>query len=451
MAAAIGKHAVVVGAGIAGLTAARAVSDAFERVLILERDTLPSAAVDRSGIPQGKHVHVLLAGGERALAELFPGFRDRLTAGGAVPTRVDVGLRIERPGYDPFPRRDFGWDNHWMSRALMERTVRDSVRALPTVEIRDRCRVEHLVADGSTVRAVQWTNAAGVSETIETDLVIDASSQGLVTLRLLESLELSSPDTTTIGVDLAYSTAVFEIPDDAPADWQGVFCFPPAPRSSRAALLAPLEGRRWILTVAGRGPEKPPRHADGFMAHAKALRTPTIYNAVRGAKRLGEIEHFQFPESRLRHYERLERFPRGLVPIGDAICRFNPIYGQGMSVAAQEAVALRRVLEARRAESDPLDGIAKVFFAEAHLLIDTPWAGAAVPDLIYPDARGQRPANFQELLKFSAALGALAARDPEVHRLTAEVQQLLKPRSVYRDPALVERVMQTMASFAKTP
>jgi 2-polyprenyl-6-methoxyphenol hydroxylase-like FAD-dependent oxidoreductase len=361
---AIGQHAVVVGAGIAGLTAARVLSEHFERVLLLERDTLPAGPVDRAGIPQGKHVHVVLAGGQRALEELFVGFRDELVARGAVPTRVAVGLRVERPGYDPFPRRDFGWDNYWMSRALMESTVRDFVRALPGVEIRDRCRVDELVTDGTAVRGVRWTSASGATESFESDLVIDASSQGLITLRLLESIGRPAPDTTTIGVDLAYSTAVLEIPDDAPAEWQGVFCFPNAPRATRAALLAPLEDHRWILTVAGRGDEKPPRDADGVMAHAKALRTPTIYNAVRGAKRLGEIEHFRFTESRLRHFEGLERFPRGLLPMGDAICRFNPIYGQGMSVAAQEAVALRRLLDARRGQPDPLDALAGAFFAE---------------------------------------------------------------------------------------
>jgi hypothetical protein len=146
-----------------------------------------------------------------------------------------------------------------------------------------------------------------------------------------------------------------------------------------------------------------------------------------------------------RHYERLEDFPRGVLPLGDAICRFNPVHGQGMSVAAQEARSLGRLLAERARQTDPLAGLAPAFFAEVSTLIDTPWAAAAIPDFVHPDTRGERPANFEQTLKFGLALGKLAARDPAVHTLTAEVQHLLKPRSVYQDPELVQRVLAVMA------
>jgi len=170
-----------------------------------------------------------------------------------------------------------------------------------------------------------------------------------------------------------------------------------------------------------------------------------VYNAIRQAKRLGDIARFGFPESVYRHYERLSEFPRGLLPIGDAICRFNPVYGQGMSVAAQEARALGQLLDRLGAEPDPLAGLAPAFFQQAAALIHTPWAAAAVPDFVHPDTRGQRPADLEQTLKFGMGLSKLAARDPAVHKLTAEVQNLLKPRSVYHDPALVQRVMAILA------
>ena len=155
---------------------------------------------------------------------------------------------------------------------------------------------------------------------------------------------------------------------------------------------------------------------------------------------------FGFPESTWRHYERLERFPRGLLPIGDAVCRFNPIYGQGMSVASQETRALRQLLATRATAPDPLDGLAQAFFADAAALINTPWAGSVIPDFAHPDTRGERPADFEVSIKYGMALGKLAARDPDVHRLTAEVSHLLKPRSVYREPELVQRVLAVMAN-----
>jgi hypothetical protein len=140
------------------------------------------------------------------------------------------------------------------------------------------------------------------------------------------------------------------------------------------------------------------------------------------------------------------RFRADCCPSGDAICRFNPVYGQGMSVAAQEAVALRRLLSTRARQADPLDGLASPFFAEAASLIDTPWFGAAIPDFVHPKTRGPRPENLEAMLKFGTELGRLAARDPAVHRLTAEVQNLLKPRSAYLDPELVQRIQALIGS-----
>lgn len=398
-------------------------------------------------MPQGKHVHALLAGGQRALDELFPGFQRALVKGGAVPVRVGLDVRMERPGYDPFPQRDLGWDAYAMSRALVEFTVREQVQARANVEIRQRSRVDGLVArpHALAVSGIRWAPDGGKNETLEADFVVDASGRGAPTLSLLESLGLPRPEETTVGVDLAYASAIFAIPDDAPSDWKGVFTFAAAPRSSRGSLMLPLEGGRWIVTVAGRHGERPSGDPDGFMAFAQQLRTPTIYNAIKHAKLLGEVVRFAFPESTWRHYERLERFPRGLLPLGDAVCRFNPVYGQGMSVAAQEARALRHLLATRATNPDPLDGLAPAFFAEAAALIDTPWAGSVIPDFVYPDTRGERPADFEVSIKYGMALGKLAARDPAVHRLTAEVAHLLKPRSVYREPELVQRVLAVMA------
>ena len=206
-----------------------------------------------------------------------------------------------------------------------------------------------------------------------------------------------------------------------------------------------MEGNRWIVTLAGRHGERPPGDVDGFIAFAKTLRTPTTYNAIRQAKPLGDVIRYGFQESAHRHYARLDAFPKGLLPMGDAVCRFNPVYGQGMSVAAQEACALRRFLAARSAERDPLDGLALAFLTEADALIATPWAQAAIPDFIHPDTRGERPEHFEQTLKFGFALTKLMARDPAVHKLAAEVQHLLKPRSVYFEPDLMQRVMAVMA------
>jgi 2-polyprenyl-6-methoxyphenol hydroxylase-like FAD-dependent oxidoreductase len=204
--------------------------------------------------------------------------------------------------------------------------------------------------------------------------------------------------------------------------------------------MLPLEGNRWMLSLGGRHGDKPPGDWDSFLAYTQKLRTPTIYDAIKRADQIGEVARFGFPASVRRHFGRLEEFPRGLLPFGDVICRFNPVYGQGMSVAGQEACLLRELLRRRVEESDPLSGLASAFFAEAAPLIETPWALAAVPDLVFPGTRGERPVDFERTLEFGAALNRLAAQDAAVHRLLFEVRHLLKPRSALNDPDLVERV-----------
>jgi 2-polyprenyl-6-methoxyphenol hydroxylase-like FAD-dependent oxidoreductase len=185
----IGTRAIVVGAGMGGPTAARALADHFERVLVLERDALPGHAANRAGVPQGQHVHALLAGGQRALDALFPDFEGDLTRAGAVPMRAGLDVRTERPGYDPFPQRDLGWDAYAMSRAQLEFTVRGRLQAIPNVEIRPRCRVQEFVArgDGAAVTGVRYTSAGGARELLGCDLVVDSSGRGTLTLDLLRS------------------------------------------------------------------------------------------------------------------------------------------------------------------------------------------------------------------------------------------------------------------------
>jgi 2-polyprenyl-6-methoxyphenol hydroxylase-like FAD-dependent oxidoreductase len=442
----IGKQAVVIGAGMGGLTAAGALADFFDRVLVLERDTLPSEPAHRVGTPQARHVHVLLLSGQHALSELFTGFEKDLAQVGAVPLRVGLDVRGERPGYDPFPQRDLGFFSYSVSRPIIERAVRRRVESRANITLRQRCRVEKLLAspNGETVSGVRYENDSGASETIATDLVVDASGSGALTLDLLQSIGRPLPEETAIGIDLGYATCVFAIPDDAPTDWKGVMTFGQAPHDSRGGLMLPIEGNRWMATIGGRHGDVPAGDAEGFLAYARGLRTPTIYNAIRHAERFGGVARYGFRESVRRHFERLEVFPSGLLPIADAICRFNPIYGQGMSVAALGARLLQELLGKLAGDSNPIAALAPTFFAQVQTLIETPWAIATL-DFVFPETRGQRPADFETALKFGVALTQLAAEDPAVHKLTAEVQNLLKPRSAYRDPALVQRVLAMMA------
>jgi 2-polyprenyl-6-methoxyphenol hydroxylase-like FAD-dependent oxidoreductase len=433
------SHAVVIGAGMAGLTAAQAISRHFRKVTIIERDVLPAEVVPRSGTPQAQHAHMLLAGGLQALQTLFPGFENDLAEAGAVKIRAGKDIRFERPGFDPFPIRDLGFDIFCMSRPLLEAVTRRRVQQTANINICMRARVTGLVAsrDAMRVDAVRYDSEDGPDGAVEADLVVEASGRCGLTLKLLEELSLQKPEETEIGIDQAYASTIVERPVDH--DWLGNIVLPSAPASSRGAFLFPIEKQRWLLSIGGSHGDAPPGDRAGFIDFVRSLRTPTIYDAVRDARPLTDIARYQLPCSTRRHFERLEAFPAGLLVIGDALCRFNPVFGQGMSVAAQEAVILERLL----AEGVPMERLARDFFAAIQDTIATPW-GVAVSDFVYPATRGVRPADLAQRLQYSMALTRLAAADPEVHRLTVEVSQLLKPQAALREPALAARVMSLM-------
>jgi 2-polyprenyl-6-methoxyphenol hydroxylase-like FAD-dependent oxidoreductase len=434
------SHAVVIGAGMAGLTAAQAISRHFGKVTVIERDVLPAEAAPRTGTPQAQHAHMLLAGGLKALQILFPGFEQDLAEVGAVKVRTGKDIRLERPGFDPFPIRDLGLNVFCMSRPLLEAVTRRRVQQTPNINICVRSRVTSLVAsrDAMRIEGVRYDGEDGAA-VVEADLVVDASGRCGLTLQALEELSLQKPETTEIGIDQAYASTIVERPLDHNAEWLGNIVLPSAPASSRGAFLFPIEKQRWLISVGGNHGDAPPGDREGFIDFLKSLRTSTIYDAVKDARPLTDIVRYQLPCSTRRHFERLESFPAGLLATGDALCRFNPVFGQGMSVAAQEAVILDRLLT----EGVPMERLARDFFAAIQGTIATPW-GVAVSDFVYPATRGVRPADIEQRLQYGVALTKLAAQDPEVHRLTAEVSQLLKPQAALRDPALTARVMSLM-------
>ncbi len=442
---ALGRGAVVVGSGIGGLAAARVLSDHFERVTVLERDTLDGGADARAGVPQGKHLHVLLAGGQRVLEELFPGFGEELDHVGAVRLQTGLDLLVERPGFDPFPQRDLGFSSSGLTRPQLEYCVRRRVESIDRVRFEPGCRVLGLLAtdDGAGVRGVQFQRQ-GRSETQDADLVIDASGSGELTLAALRSAGLPSVPETTMGVDLGYSTAIFDIPPQAPREWRGVMHLPRAPQTSRSGLLTPIEGNRWMLALGGRAGEHPPGDEGGLREYAATLRTTTIADAIAPARMVAGVDRYRFNESRLRHFERLDTFPRGLLPIGDALCRFNPVFGQGMSVAALEAHALGQVLAATAQGDGAIENAWRPYFRKVAEIVEAPWALAAVPDFIFPSTVGERPADLVTSLRFVVALTRATALHPDIHKLAAEVQHLLRPRNSLMQPHILERIMREM-------
>ena len=440
----LSQRAVVVGAGLGGLSAARVLADYFDEVIILDRDELPDDVAPRPGVPQGKHPHALLGGGLKALENLFPGFGHELMRAGAEPMKPGFDTLYEIPGQDVWPRIKLSWPTYSMSRPLIECTLRRQVERIGNITVRRGCRVLGIVSEARVLAAtgIRYETPGGNRKTLESDLIVDASGNGSLTVEFLKAIDRRPVAETSIGVNTRYASALFERVDMG-IDYKSVFTFPDAPEQSRGGLILPAENHRHQVVLMGRGNDIPPIDADEFLSYAGTLPTLSVYNAIKNAKPLTGISSFSFAESRWRHFAQVPDFPNGLLPIGDAICRFNPVYGQGMTVALQEANVLVDLL--RTSDGKSLATLAPTFLAKAETLIAEPWAMSAIPDFIYPETTGERPADLEDRLNFQRALGRLAARDAEVYELLTEIRHVLKPLTLLDDPSIVRRVKEEIA------
>jgi 2-polyprenyl-6-methoxyphenol hydroxylase-like FAD-dependent oxidoreductase len=446
----LGRRAVVVGAGIGGLAAAGALAQHFERAEVLERDRLATSVASRSGTPQDRHPHGLLAGGLHALDKIFPGFERDLAAAGAVPVTFARDVQFERPDVGVMPKRDFGISILCATRPLIELMLRRRAEAVANITLRPASRVIGIVpaAGGAGVRGVQIVNGSGRFETLDADLVVDASGRGAPTLTLLDALCWDRPPMTEIGVDITYATAVVEIPPDATGEWKLVLTLPDPPHLALHAIIVPTEDGRWITAIADHSATAWIETWDAFLEASRSLITPTLYNALRHAEPSEGIRHYRFPVSTWKHFERLPQLPRGVLPIADAFCRFNPIHGQGMSSAGKQALLLQDVLYRAAADPDPIAAVQAGFMTEVASVIEAPWIMSTSADLAFPQTRGQRPDDFAEAREFEAALFRAAVADPVVHRAMIEVAQLLQPRQRLREPDIMRRIEAVPAKAA---
>jgi len=446
----LGRQAVVIGAGIGGLAAAGALAQHFERVDILERDRLATSVASRSGTPQDRHPHGLLAGGLQALDQIFPGFKSDLAAAGAVPVSFAREVQFERPDVGVLPKRDFRISVLCATRPLVELVLRRRTEAVANITLRPASRVIGIVPTAGRAGAsgVQFVDGSERSETLDADLVVDASGRAAPTLTLLDAFCWDRPQITDIGVDITYATAVVEIPPNATTDWKVVLTLPDPPYLALHAVLVPTEDDHWIVAIADHSATAWIETWDAFLDASRSLITPTVYNALRYAQPPEGIRHYRFPVSTWKHFERLPRLPRGVLPVADSFCRFNPIHGQGMSSAAKQARLLKDVLNLAAADPDPLAAAQAGFMTEVASVLETPWTMSTSADLAFPQTRGERPDNFAEAQRFEAALFRAAVVDPVVHRAMTEVAQLLQSHHRLQEPDMMRRIEAASAKAA---
>jgi 2-polyprenyl-6-methoxyphenol hydroxylase-like FAD-dependent oxidoreductase len=313
--------------------------------------------------------------------------------------------------------------------------------SLPNVTLENGVSVRELIHDDGRVRGVRDEQ----SRERFAELVVDAGGRGSRAPRWLTAMGFPSPVATTIGVATAYSTATFR----RPASYAGeplIFVTGPAPEVSRRGYLITIENDTLLVSLIGRFGDHPPVDEAGFLEFARELHSPVIAEIIEGGEQLTPIEHYRFPRSVQWHYEQMTSFPDGFLVVGDAVSSFNPIYAQGMSVAALHASALRDLLSERASESRGLDRVAQPFFARLAEINRTPWSLAAAFDFAYPQTTGDRPPGAEKEARYFAALDQLQRDDPALQQLIAEVFHLMRPLSALRDEPLKSRVLARLTS-----
>jgi len=444
----LGQQAVVIGGSLAGLMTARVLADHFDAVTVLERDYIDARPEIHKSIPQGNHVHGLLLGGQQAMASLYPGFHQKLHALGATRCRVGTELVFYPPSggkafsatgtvREPY---DLGFDVTCHSRGLLEYCVRQCTMEHTNITFASESTVQGLVYADGRVCGVRYQQS-GEARSLAADFVVDAGGRGSHAPRWLTELGFQAPAETTIGVDIAYASAKFRVPETYDEPERLLICLGLAPDFPDGAIMEIIEDNLWHVTLAGRFGNYPPRDVEGFFAFAKSLYTSKVYDLIKDAERVTDITSYRTPTSVLRHYERLTTFPEGFMVLGDAISSFNPIYGQGMSSAALQVEALQQLLREYAITSQGLEGLAQTFLPKAAEIVLTPWTLAANQDLAYPRTQGERPADLEEGAQYFEALDALTAEDVEVYRLLIEVFHLVKPLAAIHEEPLRSRVL----------
>ena len=469
----LGEHAIVIGGSMAGLLTARVLSDYFERVTIFEADTLPNEPVPRKGVPQGSHIHTLMAGGSNVVRKYFPDLHDDLVAAGAeygdpmLNSRTYVGARWS-------PRIESGLGTYVMSRPLLEAVVRKHTVAIANVELRIATPVSgytHSTRDAHGAGSTHSTRDAhgagstsndsntivtGVTleqsgETIAADFVADVSGRNSKTASWIKPMGFTPPQRSAIGIDIGYTTFEVAEPPDNQRDWSLLYVAQKGiPKDTRIGGILHKEGGRYLVTAQGFHKDYAPTDWPGFLAYMKALPTGSIYDEIKDLQPIGEAKEYRFSAYLRRHYERLQHFPQRLIVLGDAMCSFNPVYAQGMTVAAKEVehldACLRQCLEGSGSDNGHLDKVAQPFFKGASKFIDAAWDSTTVEDFRYPQTRGQRPRGYGLVKWLNRKFFALSATDEEfcvaffkVYSLVEPPESLLKPKYLFK------------ALFAKMP
>ena len=425
---------------MSGLLTARVLSKYFDRVTIVEKDRVNHQPESRPGQPQTRHLHGLLATGLNVMTDYFPDLPQALVAHGAVMS--DATGDAQWYTYGGYRQRFVsGVCGVAMSRPLLEHLIRDRVLALPEVELIDQATVKELVTNPARDRVIGAIVAAHGDEprtlSLTADLIVDATGRNSHTPQWLVKLGYEPPHESKVEVNVNYATRLYHRDRQDARSQTWFLNTPEAPKESRFGVMFPIEGDRWLISVGGWHHENTPTDDSSFLEFVCNLPSPDIYNIISQSAPLSDMIPHKFPFNLRRHYERLKRFPAGYLVLGDAICSFNPTYGQGMTVAALEALELDRLL----AKNIATERLAQTFFQRVTKAIQIPWQMAVGEDFRFPQTTGIKPLGITLLNRYLARLHRATLHDRVVTAAFIRVMHLIDPPTSLFHPQIIWRVL----------
>jgi 2-polyprenyl-6-methoxyphenol hydroxylase-like FAD-dependent oxidoreductase len=494
-------RAVVIGASIAGLLTARVLAESYDRVTVYERDTLADAAQPRQGVPQSRQAHVLQARGLSALDELLPGFAADLIAAGAAPADQQLDVHWYLDDHLLFPAAS-GLTGIGITRRRLEWMIRGRVAKVPGVEIAEATAVEGIVVEGAhdapgarvpgggvpgggasgggdvtndgtaaggwrdrvtgvrvrpagtpgaDVRDCAGPHGAGTGaagDVVAADLVVDAGGRGTRTPAWLAELGYPQAPVTELRTDVIYVTRHYRATPEQ-LNGLGAAVYTPYPGKHHGGALIRQEADQWVVLIAGMLGEDPPASGEGFLEYAKSFAGPEMATVLTSSEPVDDPVKMRFPGSVRHHYDKLDRFPDGLLVTGDALCSFNPIYGQGMTVAALEALALRGVISSGATGNGGPTGLSARFAAAAAAIVDEAWSLSASGDLRFPQVEGTRKLTDRIANAYLDRFRHAASVDPALGKAFVRVANMIDPPAKLLTPGNVVRVFQARRKATK--
>jgi flavin-dependent dehydrogenase len=423
------RDVVIIGASLAGLFAAAATATVGARTVIIERDVLPDRPVPRKGVPQGRQPHVLLHRGLLAAEELVPGIREDLLSHGAVP--FDTGTMAWLGEYGWLPTWIPAYETVSATRPLLEHLVRRRVRDLDGVTIREGIRVTDVKRD-----ARHWQVVCEDATVVQADLVIDASGRGSRLPHWLGELGVPVTEPLTIDAHLGYACRTYRCVGKPPIDIAVVIAA--TPQTGRGALAIPVEDGQWLIIAGGYGDRRPSRVVEEFDEFLATLPDPAIFDLTRHLEPVSDIAIHRQTGNRRNRYGKSRAWPAGLLAVGDAYCAFNPVYGQGITVAACQALLIRDALKHDRTPAGHGPMETRRLQRRIGAAADLPWSVATTEDLRHPSSTGSQ-SRLQRLVGlWTAALARLAAHgDRGAFLAFARLYHLMASPAMLFNPAVI--------------